>query len=102
MSTVKEFYKLKFNELTKTSVYDEILKGLSISSCLMDFCPLSKTFHPLFLIWRQNQAGWNANQNQIKNIHLFDILFQVLKVLLIKNYKIKLPVLLFFVVLHQP
>ena len=27
MSTVKEFYKLKFNELTKTSVYNEIFKG---------------------------------------------------------------------------
>ena len=27
MSPVKEFYKLKFNELTKTSVYNEIFKG---------------------------------------------------------------------------
>ena len=50
----------------------------------------------------QYQAGWNTNQNQIENIHLFDILFQVLKVLLIKIYKIQLPVLLFLVVLHQP
>ena len=63
----------------------------------MDFCQLSKTLHPLFLT-----DNINTNQNQIKNIHLPDILFQVLKVLLIKYYKIQLPVLLFLVVLHQP
>ena len=67
----------------------------------MDFFLLSRTLHPPVLNG-QYQAGWNTNQNQIENIHLFDILFQVLKVLLIKIYKIQLPVLLFLVVLHQP
>ena len=31
----------------------------------------------------QNEDGWNTNQNQIKNINPFHIVFEVLKVLLI-------------------
>ena len=32
MSTVKEFYKLNFNELTKTSVFNEIPKESSVNN----------------------------------------------------------------------
>ena len=46
-------------------------------------------------------TGWNANQNQMKNMHPFYILFQVLKVPFVKKFKIQLPDLLFLVVLHQ-
>ena len=49
----------------------------------------------------QYEARCNTYQNQIKSIYLFDILFQVLKVLLIKNYKVQLRVLLFLVLLNQ-
>ena len=45
---------------------------------------------------RQYQAGLNIKQN-----HLFYIVFQILKVYLVKSYNIYFPVLLFLVVLHQ-
>ena len=55
---------------------------------LNGFCPLSKTPSPLPVLSGQYQPGWNTTQNQIKHVHLFDILFQVLKVVLIKKYQI--------------
>ena len=39
--------------------------------------------------------------DNMKNTHLLYIVFQVLKGLLVKRYKIQLSVLLFFVALHQ-
>ena len=47
------------------------------------FCTLYKTPSTLPILKGQYQAGWNTKQDQIKNMHLFDILFQVLKLLLI-------------------
>ena len=67
------------------------------------FCLLSKPPPPLFLN-RQNQDGWNTNQNQMKNTHSFYIVFEVLKVLYIIICKIQLLDLLFLVlcqILHH-
>ena len=52
------------------------------------FCLLSDILHPLLIINEHNQAGW-------ENTHPFQILFQVLKVL-IKIYKIQRPGPFFF------
>ena len=52
------------------------------------FCPLSKNPPPPVLNG-QNHDGWNANQNQLKNKHLFHIVFEVLKVLFIKICKMQ-------------
>ena len=46
----------------------------------------------------QYQNGKNTKQNQMKNTYLFYIVFQVLKVLLIKIFKIQQPYLLFLFV----
>ena len=59
------------------------------------FCLLSSR---LSILNRQYQDGWNTNQKQMKNVHPFCIVFQVLKVLLIKICKIQTPDLLFLVV----
>ena len=47
---------------------------------------------------RQNQDGCNINQNQLKNTHLFHIVFEVLKVLLIKICQMQPLDILFLVV----
>ena len=71
------------------------------------FCPLSNPLptptppHPLSLLLRDNvkrQDRWNTNQNQMKNASPFHIVFQVLKVLLIKLCKIQSPDFLLLVV----
>ena len=64
------------------------------------FCPLGvKRKKPKLLLY---QAGLYINLNLMKNTHLLYILFQVLKVLLIKIIKYnQLPFLSFLVVLHQ-
>ena len=54
---------------------------------------------PPSVLNRQNQDGWNTNQNQLKNTNLFYIVFEVLKVLLIKICKIQLLDFLFLVAL---
>ena len=64
------------------------------------FCLLSRNLHPPVLNG-QYQDGWNTNQNQMKNAQPFYTVFQVLKVLLIKIYKIQPPDLLFLVVLYS-
>ena len=43
------------------------------------FCLLS---NPPPILNRQNQDGWNTNQNQMRNTRHFYIVFEVLKVLL--------------------
>ena len=63
------------------------------------FCLLSRNPHPPVLNG-QYQDGWNTNQKQMKNAQPFYTVFQVLKVLLIKIYKIQPPDLLFLVVLY--
>ena len=69
---------------------------------LNGFFSLSKTLSPPPVFNGQYQAGWNSKRNQVKNIYLFDFLFQVLKVLPIKTMKFLSAVVLFFVILHQP
>ena len=48
---------------------------------------------------KQNQDEWNTKQNQLKNTHLFHIVFEVLKVLFIKICKMQPLDLLFLVAL---
>ena len=43
-------------------------------------------------------TGWNTNQNQMKNICPFYSVFQVLKVVFMKNFKMQPPDLLFLVI----
>ena len=71
---------------------DHVCKGQGVG----DFFPQVKPPPPV--PYRQYQAVWNTNQNQMKNACLFYIVFQVLKVVLLKSYKIQLPVLLILVV----
>ena len=68
-------------------------------SCLTDFVCYETS--PLPVRNGQYQDGQNTKQNQMKNTCLFYILFQLLKVLLLKICKIEPPDLLFLVVLHQ-
>ena len=78
--------KLKY---TKGTVYK--LTFVTINR----FCLLSSR---LSILNGQYQDGWNTKQKQMKNIYPFCIVFQVLKVLLIKICKIQPPDLLFLVV----
>ena len=64
------------------------------------FCPLSKPPYPPVLTG-QYQDVWNTNQNQAKNTYPFYIVFQVLKVLLVKICKTHPPDPLFLTVLYQ-
>ena len=66
-------------------------------AALNGFCPLSRTPPPSVLN-EHYQDGKNTNQNQMKNTCPFYIVFQVLKVCLIKVCKIQPPDLLFLVV----
>ena len=67
---------------------------------LIGFCPLSNHPPPQPRVLKeQNQDGWNTNQNQLKNTHLFHIVFEVLKVLFIKICKMQPLDLLFLVAL---
>ena len=66
---------------------------------LNGFCLLSKKTHPRVLN-RQNQDWWSTNQNQIKNIYPFYIVFEVLKVLLTIICKMQPLHLLFLVRFH--
>ena len=68
---------------------------------LNGFCPLSKPtpLPTLPVLNRQNQDVWNTKQNQLKNTHLFHIVFEVLKVLFIKICKMQPLDLLFLVAL---
>ena len=59
------------------------------------FCPLSR--NPVPCSDGQYQDGKNTNQKQMKNTYSLYIIFQVLKVHLIKICKIKPPDILFFV-----
>ena len=63
------------------------------------FCLLSKKKKKNSpVLKRQNQDGCNINQNQLKNTHLFHIVFEVLKVLLIKICQMQPLDILFLVV----
>ena len=67
---------------------------------LNKFFLLSKTPSQLPVLDKQYQAECNSNQNQIKGTCPLSIVFQVLKVLLTKIYKIQPPVISFLIVLH--
>ena len=79
---------------------DHVCKGQGVGVLLglTDFFRQVKPPPPV--PYRQYQAVWNTNQNQMKNACLFYIVFQVLKVVLLKSYKIQLPVLLILVVFY--
>ena len=62
---------------------------------LNGFCPLSKPSTPLPALKGQHQDVWNTNQNLMKNTLLFYIVFQVLKVLLIKICKMSHQIIYF-------
>ena len=83
--------------------------GCSVKNCwqitfvtLNTFCPSSKpSLSPTPPVLKgQYQDGQNTNQNQKKNTCRFYIVFQVLKVLLIKICKIQSLDLLFIVVFN--
>ena len=63
----------------------------------MDFVREAKNPNPPFLN-EQYQDWYNTSQSQMRNAYSFYIIFQVLKVLLIKIWKIQQPDLLFLVV----
>ena len=62
----------------------------------MDFVRYAKPPTPPVLN-KQNQDERNTKQNQLKNTHLFHIVFEVLKVLFIKICKMQ-PLDLLFIV----
>ena len=75
MEVLKEFYLRNHQQITFVT-----LKKIFL---------LSKMPHPLLLtdnimVDGTTTTGWNTNQNQMKNIYPFNIVFQVLKVVFIK------------------